>query len=300
MRRKILYGIVTLTLFCLGVSPLLFAADYHFTKIDVPDSGLTEARGINARGDIVGGYEDAEHVRHGFLLRNGVFSSIDVPGASSTLGARSINARGDIVGNFEGTDGVQHGYLLRDGQFTQIDYPGASGSALLGINNAGDVTGTHFDNEESGSGFLLKDGVFQDVQVPRGLTTDVFFAQDNGRVLVGQTTTPPDGGFHGFVRNKPGHFELIDFPGTSVPCTGLRRINQRGDIVGFFSNVDRVEDCTGDESHGFVLRDGQYERIDVPGSTSTRALAINDDGVIVGSFTDRKGNTHGFKAVPNH
>jgi probable HAF family extracellular repeat protein len=115
---------------------------------------------------------------------------------------------------------------------------------------------------------------------------------------VGQTTLPPDGGFHGFVRNKSGRFQLIDFPGTSVPCTGVRWINQRGDIVGLFTYVDSVEDCTGENTHGFLLRDGQYTQIDFPRSIDSKALAINDDGVIVGNFTDRQGNTHGFKAEP--
>jgi probable HAF family extracellular repeat protein len=300
MRRKILYGIVTLTLFCLGVSPLLCAADYRFVKIDVPHSLFTEARGINARGDIVGRYEGVDGVSHGFLLRKKVFSSIDAPNAAVTLGARAINARGDIVGTFLDADSVQHGYLLRDGQFTQIDYPAASASFALGINNAGDLTGSHFDATGNESSFIFKDGIFEDVLVPGGLTTAVYFAQDNGRVLVGSTAMRPDGTVHGFVRNKPGSFELIDFPGLSVPCTGVRWINQPGDMVGLFSYVDSVEDCTGEQSHGFVLRDDHYARIDVPGSTSTKVLAINDDRVIVGGFTDRRGNTHGFKATPEH
>jgi probable HAF family extracellular repeat protein len=46
------------------------------------------------------------------------------------------------------------------------------------------------------------------------------------------------------------------------------------------------------------LRQDKYVAIDFPGSTSTNALAINDDGEIVGDYVDKKGNTHGFKAVP--
>jgi hypothetical protein len=35
----------------------------------------------------------------------------------------------------------------------------------------------------------------------------------------------------------------------------------------------------------------------MPGA-STVPLAINDDAEIVGRYDDKKGNTHGFKAVP--
>jgi probable HAF family extracellular repeat protein len=288
--------VIRLTLLLLAVSPLLLAADYRFAKIDVPNSISTEARGINARGDIVGSYTDANDVTHGFLLRNGVFSTIDVPGATGTLGARGINARGDIVGNFRDGASVQHGYLLRDGQFTQIDYPGASASFAGGIDNAGDITGSHFDAGGSESGFILKDGAFRNVHVPGSLSTGLYGAQDNGRVWVGQAQIQPDSGFRGFVRNKPGDFQLIVFPG--FPCSVARRINQRGDIVGLFPDTDNVQECSEAPIHGFLLQDGEYTQIDFPRSTTTGALAINDDGVIVGLFEDRQGNTHGFKAVP--
>jgi uncharacterized membrane protein len=120
-------------------------------------------------------------------------------------------------------------------------------------------------------------------------------------MAVGLISMQPDGEFHGFIRRKSGEFQLIDFPGLSGPCTAARWINQRGDIVGSFAQVDSVEDCVPDQPHhGFLLRDGQYTRIDVPAATSTKVLAINDAGVIVGNFTDSNGDTHGFMAMPRH
>ena len=181
--------IIRLILMWLAVSPLLLAADYRFVKIHFPKSVLTDARGINARGDIVGSYVDANEVSHAFLLHKGVFTSIDVPNAVVTLGARAINARGDIVGSFVGEDSGQHGYLLRDGEFTQIDYPEARATFAFGINNAGDITGSHFDmiGSESESGFILKDGAFHNVHIRGSRSTSIYSAQDNGRVWVGQT-----------------------------------------------------------------------------------------------------------------
>ena len=76
-------------------------------------------------------------------------------------------------------------------------------------------------------------------------------------------------------------------------------INQRGDIVGFFDFVTSVEEAVANDTpHGFVRQDGHYTRIDAPGATGTATLAINDDRVIVGRFTDSNGTTHGFKATP--
>ena len=39
----------------------------------------TSARGINARGDIVGFYVDTAGVQHGFVLEHGTFTTIDFP-----------------------------------------------------------------------------------------------------------------------------------------------------------------------------------------------------------------------------
>ncbi len=76
--------------------------------------------GINNLGDIVGTYCDTARPclitlagTHGFLMRAGAFTTIDIPGAKAT-NATGINARGDIVGSY--SDGSKfHGFLLSRG-----------------------------------------------------------------------------------------------------------------------------------------------------------------------------------------
>lgn len=294
--------IIRPTLFWLAISSPLFAANYRFVKIDFPNATATFAQGINARGDLVGRYLDADGVTHGFVLRKGVFSTIEVPNSSST-GARAINAQGDIVGRTVDRSGNGHGYLLRGGHFTKFDYPRASDTAPRGINNAGDITGNYIDNVGNEVGFVLQDGQFQSVRVPDSATalhpcsTDVWMAMDNERVLVGDLCTDADGGIHGYVRTRDGDFQIIDFPRTGAPCSALRWINERGDIVGVYANT--LVECFAFQLHGFLLSEGKYTTIDVPGAAFTDALAINDDGQIVGDYTDRQGNNHGYIAVPS-
>ena len=82
-----------------------------FTTIDVPGASLTQAFGINPRGDIVGSYA-AGGATHGFLLdKKGTFTTIDVPGASFTE-ALGVNPRGDIVGRYS-AGGAFHGFLAQ-------------------------------------------------------------------------------------------------------------------------------------------------------------------------------------------
>ena len=75
-----------------------------------------------------------------FLLRDGEFHSIDVPGATAST-AFGINARGDIAGI--ATAAGDHGYLLRKDVFSTFDYPGASRTQPFGMNARGDIVGTY-------------------------------------------------------------------------------------------------------------------------------------------------------------
>ena len=69
-----------------------------------------EAGSINARGDIVGAFRDMAGKTHGFLRRNGQFTTLDFPSAISTF-AGSINSRGQITGAYRDLTGRFHGFL---------------------------------------------------------------------------------------------------------------------------------------------------------------------------------------------
>ncbi len=111
----------------------------EFNSIDFPLAFSTTTNviawvGINPRGDIVSMYCDKPPsakpscdpsfvgglpvfppeslgLIHGFLLRNGEFTSIDFPDATVTI-ATGINPRDDIVGLYFDQSGKAHGFLL--------------------------------------------------------------------------------------------------------------------------------------------------------------------------------------------
>ena len=86
---------------------MLFHGTY--ATISFPGATFTFAGGANAEGNIVGIYNDASDVGHGFLF-NGAYTSFDYPGASFTE-ATGINPSGVIVGLYVDSAGAVHGFM---------------------------------------------------------------------------------------------------------------------------------------------------------------------------------------------
>ncbi len=210
--------------------------------IDFPGSlaSSTGVTGMNSRGDIVGSYTDTAFVSHGFLLRDGSFSTIDFPNAIFNS-ASAINDRGEIVGIYDSADGGVHGYLFDGHQFTTIDDPNApvingpnntpiTKTDINSINNHGVMAGvSHNDSFTFFQSFLLSHGEFDYIAVP-GFPGGTEIAQINDAGDAIGSFTDNTGGIHGFVL-RHGEFTAADPPGAAF--TSLTGINSSGEIVGF-------------------------------------------------------------------
>jgi hypothetical protein len=82
-----------------------------------PSAATTEALGLNTQDQIVGYYQGASGVKHGFVLTNPtggsqqVWQTIDVPNAVNGTVVTSINDNDDISGYYVDGSGVQHGFV---------------------------------------------------------------------------------------------------------------------------------------------------------------------------------------------
>lgn len=81
--------------------------------IDFPGATLTVAIGVNDRGWIVGRYDFADNIDHGFFLKMpNTFISFDYPGASGTS-LNGINKNGLISGRYTDAGGLRHGFVAQ-------------------------------------------------------------------------------------------------------------------------------------------------------------------------------------------
>jgi len=140
----------------------------EFRRIDPPPgkANLTPW-GINAQGDIVGSHTPPAHA---FLLKDGVFTDIHVPG-TMTSAALDINAQGEIVGRYMAAGNVRRMFLrTRQGHYHPIEAPGAMSTGLMGepggINDKGEIVGPFVDAQNRTKGFLLDAGGFQVIDFP--------------------------------------------------------------------------------------------------------------------------------------
>jgi len=94
---------------------------------------------------------------------------------------------------------------------------------------------------------------------------------------------------HGFVRFQNGHFSpALTDPEDTAGVTQGRGINNSTMICGNY---------TSDTSHGFFMRGATFHNYDVPGSSFTVVLGLNNAGDFCGSDIPSSGVQSGFLSI---
>ncbi len=276
-------GLATLA-FMLALAAAPLAALDNLRTIDYPGATNTQVNGINDAGDTVGFYVDAAQKTHGFLLKQGKFTSLDFTGATATQ-ARAINNAGDIAGYYTYDDGLQHSFLYSAGTFTKIDVPGANYTGAFGLNDSGEVVGhTQFPGE-SMRGFLWKQGQYSIFTYPEPNTMACAFGNNANSDIVGHWRDTA-GTIRGYLLRK-GRFVSFEFPGAKGTMIDVGGVSLSGDVVGPYTGADGV-------NYGFLYSRGTFTTIAIPGALATQARAINNKNDIAGFFKDSNNVFHGF------
>jgi len=305
-------GRLTLALLALALAVVpsaLASGGYTFTTVDYPGAADTAAYAINDHGDIVGSYGDNLDIYpgHAFLLSKGTFTTTDFPGSTLTF-PYGINNHRQVVGAWAGSDLLQHGFKLRARRmvFKSVDAPctNTNQSLLYGINNVHEAIAVCLLSDGSIDGSFVNHGKhFTAIPAFPGSFQSLGSGINDSGDILGIWVDPNQNTFHGYLLVQ-GKFTQLDDPDAGqTNCTGIApygyencstapsTINNLGQAVGWF--VDGAG-----AAHGFLLSNGTYTTIDVPGAVVTNAFGINNAGQIVGYYIDASGVAHGFLATP--
>ena len=275
---------------------------YAFTTVDDPKGILgTVANGINDAGQIVGSYVDNNGKSHGFVLSNGVYTTVDVPFFAQTW-VTAINNTGAIAGYYSDASGT-YGFIYSGGTYTYLSDPDPNNvldTEITGINDAGQAVGYWSSANGLTHGFqyssFSQNGTFTPLNNPAGASEMEPGGINNAGQVSGSyhVSTGPQAGGHGFLDSGGSYVTLNEplYPGPGF-ATFAQGINNAGQIVGYYNGSG----TTG--PHGF-LYDGSnnYITIDDPlgSSLGQQAIGLNDAGDLVGVYYDSSGNQHGYLA----
>jgi probable HAF family extracellular repeat protein len=153
---------------------------------------------------------------------------------------------------------------------TLIQYP-QHRTHIFGLNNRGQAVGTNDPD-----GLVYDAGTLYTLSYPGAIQTELLAINDRGDIVGHAQVGNPWVNF----LYAHGSFTTLNLPATFTPAA----INNRGEIVGTYGDSSQVP-------HGFIYADGIIQTIDVPDSTGTWVVGINDRGEMVGMFRTDQGSS---------
>lgn len=236
---------------------------------------------VNDKGQVVGQSQVADGTWHAFLWSGGAMTDL-APDAPQSL-AFDINNRGEVTGYVQPQPGEPADAVVwKDGTTTQVAHEGY-GQA---INERGQVSGTVTDlSVPADNPYLWTAGARVDLgplPFPDAVSSSVFVDLTKDGTILGRGNLQDETEVT-FTWSAGTFTELGDATG---PMIGLD-INDKGHVAGSARRADWSMEAA-------IWRTGALQRLGVvPGATSTRAVALNEKGLVAG-VSDGPGGSRAF------
>jgi probable HAF family extracellular repeat protein len=247
---------------------------------NLPDNtdGTCGARGINDRGEVIGGVTRDEGIgaASGFLWHDGVMTDLSRSPGFANSAAAGINREGRVVGysyNLPMSNGFQ-GWIWQKDRFVDL----SANLWPVSINASEQVAG--FTRE--GRIAAVWDRGALTLLPPNGYQSDATAINERG-VIVGEVYVSTPGSTpvtHAVLWRNGGVIDLGRLgPLSTSPGAYATAINDRDWVVG-------ASPVAGMPDHAFVwIGDHMFDLGTAPGFTGSRANGINDNGDVVGVST---------------
>ncbi len=284
------------------------------TMIDLGTLGgdSLNAAGINDRGEIVGDFSTPNGDTHAcvFSFCTGTMTDLGTLGGTYSTAA-AINNHGIIVGSAGLASGPIHAFAYVNGTMIDLGTLGGDASAATAIDDNDVIVGNSDAVvsppwQEHVQGFVFIDGQMLNLSIFGGIldnnsTAPIFPSGVSDSGVVGSAYPIPLG-IHGpeaFIC-YPGQ-PLIDFGGASTAFGIACGINARGQVVGYYGDATHAT-----PPYATLYSDGVNYNLNTLVDLSTsdftelmEAMAISNNGYIVGDGIVQGGNVHAFLLTPN-
>lgn len=258
---------------------VIFAPTTNPIPSNAPISAVSIfATNLNSLGNSFGYYTDNANHTYGFSVSNGVFQTVNVPGA--TLVKVTGTTASSTYGFYSDANGISHGFTKDLAQVSVTDNPLGTYGTWITAGNTTTIAGTYCNSAGKCLGYIEQNPTssspqFTTINDPQGTkaTWVIGLSADSSKVTGFNIHT--DGTFHGFVY-QAGSFTHLDVAGAlNTIAIG---INNSGQVVGEYMDNKSAW-------HGFLYSNGTFTPYDYPGANLTAFTGINDTGSIVGIAT---------------
>jgi len=236
------------------------------------------------------------------VWQNGVVSQLPLPGGETLGDANSVNASTVAVGSVDGGS-LQRGVIYSGGSATIITQTTSNGSYFVtafGINDSGRIVGQGIDPQNAarnvGIVYDIGQNMAFEVGALPGFNGALAFAVSNTGYVVGSSMLNQGSGLP-FIWSDQGGMVAIPLA-TGTSQGSARAVNSAGWVVGNDSSAFSIP-FLYDGTNTYRLADliPPNSGWDLSMNTSSSALGISEDGVIVGTGV-HNGQTHAYAMVP--
>ena len=256
---------------------------FTYQAVDLGYQAFPSTLALNERGQVVGTGPGGVS----FIWHAGRGKPLALPADVEQFRVRDINSAGVVAGSVYSLRGGEHAALWRDGRVTRLAALGDEESIAFSINDSGTVAGYSRAPDWTDSTFLMRRG--ETIQVQRNNTYhgSPALLNNRGDLAVNYETErwyQICDCFGGRWRNGVlTPLGTLGGPSFNYPTD----INNRGEIVGYSHNADRV-------LRAYLWRDGTIRDLGTLGGSGSEATGINDLGEIVGHAEVADGRSHPF------